>query len=150
MTAAVYGASMVVLHGDAVLLVKRGREPLAGLWSLPGGRIEDGESSLEAALREAFEETGLRPVNARFLAKHRICLAGQASASDARDRTEKTGETWLDVYYACAESRLVEAGDDASEARFVSLDKLDAYPLTEGACDLILAAASLLADKPCT
>jgi ADP-ribose pyrophosphatase YjhB (NUDIX family) len=53
-------AGAVVLRQDgAVLLVRRGRPPAAGTWSLPGGRIEPGESPSEAAVREVREETGL-------------------------------------------------------------------------------------------
>ena len=53
------GASIAVFKGDTVLLVQRGRAPFRGLWSLPGGSIEPGESAREAALRELKEETGI-------------------------------------------------------------------------------------------
>lgn len=53
-------ASAVVLRRDGrVLLVQRDRPPLEGVWTLPGGRIEPGESSEVAAAREVSEETGL-------------------------------------------------------------------------------------------
>jgi ADP-ribose pyrophosphatase YjhB (NUDIX family) len=45
-----------------LLLVRRGREPGAGLWSIPGGKVEPGESRAEAVVRELAEETGLRVV----------------------------------------------------------------------------------------
>jgi 8-oxo-dGTP diphosphatase len=50
---------VVCLRGDEVLLIRRGNPPLAGAWSLPGGRIEWGERARDAALRELFEETGV-------------------------------------------------------------------------------------------
>ena len=53
------GASIAVFKGDTVLLVQRARAPFRGLWSLPGGSIEPGESAREAALRELKEETGI-------------------------------------------------------------------------------------------
>ena len=49
------------MHDDAgrLLLIRRGREPGRGQWSLPGGRCEAGEDAATAAVREAYEETGL-------------------------------------------------------------------------------------------
>ena len=46
-------------RGNRLLLIKRGHEPGAGLWSLPGGRIEPGETDQQALVREVREETGL-------------------------------------------------------------------------------------------
>jgi ADP-ribose pyrophosphatase YjhB (NUDIX family) len=53
------GVGVVVWHGDHVLLVRRGRPPRAGHWSLPGGAQELGETVATAARREVLEETGL-------------------------------------------------------------------------------------------
>lgn len=53
------GVGVVVIDGDRVLLVQRGKEPGAGTWAFPGGRLELGETLAEAAVREAHEETGL-------------------------------------------------------------------------------------------
>ena len=50
---------VICFRGDDVLLIRRGKAPRAGEWSLPGGRIEPGESEREAALRELAEETGV-------------------------------------------------------------------------------------------
>jgi len=58
------GVGAVLVHERRVLLVRRGREPLKGQWSLPGGLVEVGESLEAAVIREVAEETGLqvRPV----------------------------------------------------------------------------------------
>jgi 8-oxo-dGTP diphosphatase len=53
------GVGVVVLEGDRVLLIKRGKPPKLGEWSLPGGHVEPGESLKAAAQREVEEETGL-------------------------------------------------------------------------------------------
>ena len=56
----VVGVGGVVLCGDEVLVVQRGAEPSKGLWSIPGGAVEVGESLAEACAREVAEETGLQ------------------------------------------------------------------------------------------
>ena len=53
------GVGAVVIHDDAILLVKRGREPGRGLWAVPGGKVEWGETLAEAVQREVREETGI-------------------------------------------------------------------------------------------
>jgi len=55
----VVGVGVVVWHGERVLLVRRGKPPRAGHWSLPGGAQELGETVAAAARREVLEETGL-------------------------------------------------------------------------------------------
>lgn len=60
-------ASVALIAGDEVLLVRRGRQPALGLWTLPGGRLEGGETAEQCAGREIGEElglsvSGLRPV----------------------------------------------------------------------------------------
>jgi ADP-ribose pyrophosphatase YjhB (NUDIX family) len=53
------GIGIVLLRGDEVLLVRRGRPPASGAWSLPGGRQELGETAEACARRELLEETGV-------------------------------------------------------------------------------------------
>jgi ADP-ribose pyrophosphatase YjhB (NUDIX family) len=53
------GVGIVLLRGAEVLLIKRGKPPGEGAWSLPGGRQELGETAEACARRELFEETGL-------------------------------------------------------------------------------------------
>lgn len=53
------GVGVVIVEGDQVLVVQRGKDPGAGTWAFPGGRLELGETLAEAAVREAHEETGL-------------------------------------------------------------------------------------------
>jgi len=53
------GVGAIIIDGDRVVLVKRGRPPLMGKWSLPGGLLEIGETLRTCAEREVREETGL-------------------------------------------------------------------------------------------
>ncbi len=53
------GVGAVIVHQGRVLLVQRGREPMKGRWSIPGGLVETGEMLSEAVVREVREETGL-------------------------------------------------------------------------------------------
>lgn len=53
------GVGVAVINNGELLLVKRGRGPNAGLWAIPGGKVEWGESMRDAAVREVLEETGI-------------------------------------------------------------------------------------------
>jgi 8-oxo-dGTP diphosphatase len=106
---------VVCLRGDQVLLIKRGTPPRLGQWSLPGGRLEWGETTASAALRELREETG---VEAQLL--------GLVDVVDGLFTAAATGETtrhYLMIDYAARwTAGEPVAGDDAAQARFVSLD----------------------------
>lgn len=64
------GVSIAFLQGSRVLLIRRAKPPFQGLWSLPGGRVEFGETLRDAVCREAAEETGLHPEAPRFVRVH--------------------------------------------------------------------------------
>jgi 8-oxo-dGTP diphosphatase len=128
-------ASIAVLRGDAVLLVERSKPPRAGLWSLPGGHIEPGETAAAAALRELAEETG---VTAR--------LVGLVDILDIITHDEHgalTAHYLLAVFCGRWLSGEPVAASDSRAARFVSLDGLAAYRLTPGAETMIRRAAAL-------
>ncbi|MGE6698802.1 NUDIX hydrolase [Hyphomonas sp. NPDC076900] len=112
----------VCFRGDDVLLIRRGTPPLAGDWSLPGGRIEFGERTEAAALRELKEETG---VDAR--------LIGLVDVVDALFTSRRSGEVArhyvLFDFAAVWVSGDPFAGDDAAHAEWISPDRLAALPL---------------------
>jgi len=115
-----------VVHDPAgrLLLVRRGREPGRGLWSLPGGRCEPGEDAAATAVRETREETGL--------AVRAGAVVGQV------ERPGPAGVTYVidDVACTVVGGRLA-AGDDADQARWVSAAELAALPVTAGLLDAL-------------
>jgi 8-oxo-dGTP diphosphatase len=107
-------AGVVCLRGREVLLIKRGNPPRQGQWSLPGGRIEWGETAAAAALRELMEETG---VTAELL--------GLIDVVDGVMLSRETGEVtrhFIMIDYAARwTAGEPVAGDDAADARFFDL-----------------------------
>jgi 8-oxo-dGTP diphosphatase len=115
----------VVTDGQGrLLMIKRGHEPGAGLWSIPGGRIEPGESDAEAVVREMIEETGLTVEVGRLIGRvQRPGLNG--TVIDIRD------------YAATVTGGTLRAGDDAADARWVAPRELESLDITEGLIDAL-------------
>ncbi|WDM16490.1 NUDIX hydrolase [Streptomyces lavenduligriseus] len=110
-----YTADVVLLAAGHVLLIERGWDPYEGCWALPGGHVDKGETSLEAAVRELEEETGI-PVPAADL---RQVGAFDAPGRDPRGR-------YVSVAYTATLPAPVAptAGTDATAARWWRLDTL--------------------------
>lgn len=128
-------------RGDDVLLIQRGTKPLAGDWSIPGGRLEFGERTSDAALRELHEETG---VTAR--------LVGLVDVVDGIFTSRRTGETsrhyLLFDYAAIWQAGEPLAGDDAAHAEWISPDRLGNLGLWDETQRIIEAARVLVATGP--
>ncbi|MFY8210580.1 MAG: NUDIX hydrolase [Caulobacter sp.] len=107
---------VVCLRGQEVLLIKRGTPPRLGQWSVPGGRLEWGETLQDAALRELKEETG---VDADLLGLIDVI----DGVFPARPGGEITRHYVLIDYAARWTGGEPMAGDDAAEARFVSREE---------------------------
>ena len=125
------GASIAVFKDRKILLVRRGRPPFSGLWSLPGGKVERQEAPREAACRELKEETGIEADVAGVVDV--VKIAGDADRNNPSYR--------LTVFYGRPRSGRLKAGSDALAAEWVHLDDLEARPLTEGTAELIWVAA---------
>jgi 8-oxo-dGTP diphosphatase len=102
-----------------LLLVERGNPPHQGRWSLPGGRVEGGETIAAAAVRELAEETGL-----------------EAAVGEIAGVVERIGEGFhyliVNLWAELPDGAVPEAAGDAADARLVGLDELPAYPLSPG------------------
>lgn len=119
----------IVLDKGALLLVKRDREPARGLWSLPGGRVEAGETLREALVREVREETGIE-----------IDVDGLIGVAEriVRDDDGAIAFHYVILDYACTpRGTEVTAGDDASEARWVPVGELSDLSLTAGLLEFL-------------
>lgn len=130
------GVGAIVIHEGRVLLVRRGRAPALGLWSVPGGLVELGETTVDAARREVEEETGLD-----------VRIAGLVGVVDrvTCDADGRVRYHWVLVdYLAYPQSNdTITAGSDAAEVRWVTIDEVERLPITDGLADMIKRAAAL-------
>jgi ADP-ribose pyrophosphatase YjhB (NUDIX family) len=116
----VVAVGAVAVVDDTILLVRRGRGPAQGEWSVPGGRVEPGEPLHVAVVREVAEETGLEVVVDHFLGwVERFDVDGHFVILDF-------AVTPLDS------TQLLVAGDDAAEAAWVPLSDLGDLRLVDG------------------
>jgi len=133
------GVGVVVLrsgqNGPEVLLIRRGKPPRQGEWSIPGGKQEWGETLVEAAHRETWEETGVKIDGLRLI--------------DVVDGLMRAGNGALTRHLTLVDYRAdwiagdVRAGDDAVDARWVPVAEIAAYKLWSETTRIILAGAAM-------
>lgn len=112
----VVGVGVVIVEDGRLLVIKRGREPGRGLWAVPGGKVRRGETLVEAAEREAHEETGLR------VQVGEVVWVGEHIDADSH--------LVLIDFSATVVSGEPRAGDDALELAWVPIDDPGEVPLT--------------------
>ena len=115
-----------IFDGDRVLVIRRAKPPGAGLWSVPGGKLEAGETLAQAVAREVREETGL------------VVEVGPLAAV-----VERMGADYHFVildYLARVTGGSLTAASDVSAARWVTDDELASLPHTEGLIGVLARA----------
>jgi ADP-ribose pyrophosphatase YjhB (NUDIX family) len=114
----------VVVDHDRLLLVRRGRGPAQGVWSVPGGKVEWGETLAEAVTRELREETGLDGVCGP--------LIGWAELIE-----DDVHHVILDFEVTIVGDDQPRAGDDAAEVAWVDLHAVGEMRLVEGLAEFL-------------
>jgi 8-oxo-dGTP diphosphatase len=115
------GVSGLIFRDGKVLLVRRGKEPFRGCWSLPGGHVEPGEAPADAVRREVFEETGLD-----------VTVGAEAGRSPHAT-----------AYFARVVGGELCAADDATDCEFVEPDEVLRRETTPG-LEAVFRAAGIL------
>jgi ADP-ribose pyrophosphatase YjhB (NUDIX family) len=124
--------SVAILRDGRVLLVRRAREPAAGMFSLPGGGVEAGETLHQAVLRETREETGLTVEPFAFAGQREVIVRDPSGRVERHFVILAFAARWI-----AGEPALNE---ELSEASWVTQTELTALPTTEGLGEVVAAA----------
>jgi 8-oxo-dGTP diphosphatase len=125
----ILGVGALIFRDDSILLVERGKEPLKGYWSLPGGVLEAGESLAEGIIREVREETGL------VVEPLAVVEIFERIIRDAEGRPEYH---YVLIDYICRiTGGRLEAADDASRVEWAPQHLLANYQITTGTLPVI-------------
>ena len=111
--------AVIVVDPAHIVLIRRGRPPGLGTWTLPGGRVSRGEALSAAARREVLEETGLDVEIVSLIEV--IELIGDDHHFVVHDYLARL----------CGPIEALRAGDDADDARVVAVEDLEQYAVTE-------------------
>ena len=119
----------IIFYGSQVLLIKRGKPPAEGKWSIPGGVVNLGETLEEALKRELLEELGIsvEPLG-----------VGKVLERIIRDPGGKIHFHYVIIDYVCViRAGVPRAGSDAAAASFYEIDDLDRLEMTEGSAEIV-------------
>ena len=128
-SAPVCAVGALIYRGSRILLVRRGKAPSLGKWSVPGGRLHLGETLEAAVIRETREETCLevRPLRIGKVVEHLL-----------RDERGDIEYHYVIVDYVCRiVAGLPRPASDVSEVRFVEISDLSQWDMTEGTAQVI-------------
>jgi 8-oxo-dGTP diphosphatase len=134
------GVSTAVFRDGRVLLAQRAVGALAGLWSLPGGRVEFGEKLAEAALRELDEEVGVKAEIVDF-----------AGVVEVLPRKEGAQFHFVVIAFAANwVSGEPQTGPEAADIRWADPMTLDGLPVTDDLHRIVALAAALILPETIT
>lgn len=131
------GVGGVIFRDDEVLLIERGKEPLKGWWTVPGGLVECGERVEAAVIREVWEETGLhvRPVQ--------VAAVFQRIMPDLEGRTEFH---YVIIDVLCeVEGGTLKAASDVSAAAWIPIHRMHELKMAPGTPPVIREALQVRA-----
>ncbi|MGH9535145.1 MAG: NUDIX hydrolase [Terriglobales bacterium] len=126
----------IIPRADRVLLIQRGQAPAAGLWTLPGGGVEVGETVRAALVREVWEETGLAVTPGPLVEIFEVLEHDAAGGL-------RYHFVILDFLAECSESAPARAASDAVACAWVRWDEVGGYPLTTGLAGVLAKARGL-------
>jgi 8-oxo-dGTP diphosphatase len=123
------GVGAIILDGDRIVMAQRGKEPLKGWWSLPGGLLELGEALADGVRREVREETGLEIEPLGVLEVFERIMRDAAGVPEYH---------YVLIDYVCRVSGgTLCAGDDVCRAEWVRRGDLGTLQITEGTLAVI-------------
>lgn len=131
MTTMPNAASVALIRGDEVLLIQRAYAPYQHLWTLPGGRVDAGETAEQCATREIGEELGLAVTRLRP-----VLVQSLRSAK---------GDWRLAVFVSVDFSGDIVVSDEISDYRWMRLDQLGEVRTTAGLDDVLVRAFAVCA-----
>ena len=121
------GVGAVIVRDGSLLLIRRGRGANEGLWAVPGGKVEYGESLREAVSRETLEETGY------IVSVGDVAWVGEAIGPGDPPEWHYT----LIDFYATVTGGEMAVGDDATAVEWVALGEVLLRPVTPTMVDLM-------------
>jgi 8-oxo-dGTP diphosphatase len=138
-TRPVVAVSAAIFRDGRILLVKRAEQPAKGRWTLPGGRVETGETLVAAVAREVAEETGLT-ITVKELAGYREVILDEAVADRGRHFV-------ILPFVAEWVSGEVKLNEELGDFRWFDIETIGDLPTTDGLLEILRKAQTLISKR---